>query len=103
MISVYGGKFEMPEDLAQQVPDDQYMCSLQGKLRIRIMSPVYSDSLYGRIVEELQPNTSPVDIFMNDVDPKRQFKHFPLMSKAFIWNADINAGECIYIPAHWWA
>ena len=93
----------MPEDLAQQVPDDQYMCSLQGKLRIRIMSPVYSDSLYGRIVEELQPNTSPVDIFMNDVDPKRQFKHFPLMSKAFIWNADINAGECIYIPAHWWA
>ena len=41
MISVYGGKFDMPEDLAQQVPDDQYMCSLQGKLKIRIMSPVY--------------------------------------------------------------
>ena len=40
---------------------------------------------------------------MNDFDPKRQFKHFPLMSKAFVWKADISEGECIYIPAHWWA
>ena len=77
---------------------ERYYCVVKGEEEFRIVSPVYKQNIYSGVLEELQPNESPIDFFSNDIDTSK----FPLFLEAKVLGVTLNAGQCLFVPAFYW-
>ena len=87
-------------------PYHNILCQVVGKKYVRLYSPLESEKLYPRGVEEGgidMGNTSQVDIEQVEMhleeDPDGEF---PLFQQAKFVETILNEGECLYIPVGWW-
>jgi hypothetical protein len=77
---------------------ERYYCVIKGEEEFRIVSPVYKQNIYSGVLEELQPNESPIDFFSSDIDTSK----FPLFVEAKVLGVTLTAGQCLFVPAFYW-
>jgi hypothetical protein len=77
---------------------ERYYCVVKGEEEFRIVSPVYKQNIYSGVLEELQPNESPIDFFSTNVDSSK----FPLYSETKVLGVTLKAGQCMFVPAFYW-
>ncbi len=59
---------------------------------------MYKQNIYSGVLEELQPNESPIDFFSSDIDTSK----FPLFVEAKVLGVTLAAGQCLFVPAFYW-
>lgn len=79
---------------------ETYACLIKGKESYKMVSPVFRQNLYAGKRPELKPFESPVDLFHDPV--AENLDVFPLLNQTQIYHVDLEAGQCLFIPAHWW-
>jgi hypothetical protein len=84
------------KSLPHQDEVENVMCVLRGSKKFFIASPFQTDKVYGGQKQGAPKNYSPVDFQSPDLS------QFPLFAQATVYEADIQAGDCLFLPALWW-
>jgi hypothetical protein len=77
---------------------ERYLCVVTGKEEFRLVSPVFKQNIYSGVLDELDPRDTPLDFFK-----AVNITRFPLFSEVKLLTAELTAGQCIFIPAFYWA
>ena len=79
---------------------ESWHCVLDGTEKVRMISPVFNQNLYQNVYEDLPPTELPEDISLFKVKAEK----FPLLEevKEYILEAQLEKGDCVYVPALWW-
>ena len=72
---------------------------LQGKERFRMVSAIFKQNMYSGIYEDLDPLETPINLFEKRIE---QIKKYRLMKLEDVYDAEIEKGGCLYIPAYYW-
>jgi len=56
--------------------------------------------MYSGYREELKPGVSPVDLF--HASEFANLETFPLLMEIQVFEVNLTAGQCVFIPAWWW-
>jgi len=76
---------------------ERYVCVLNGKEQFRMVSPIYKHEIYSGVMEELDPQITPLNFFT-----KTNTTRFPLFERAKVLDVIVDAGSCIFVPAFYW-
>jgi len=74
---------------------ENMMCMFKGWKKFHIASPNDRKFIYTG-TEGYPDNYSPCEFYAPD------YKRYPLLKKARLNVAHIEAGDCLYVPAYWW-
>lgn len=55
--------------------------------------------MYSGVYEDLDPLDTPINLFETDVE---QIKKYRLMKIGDVYQAEMEKGGCLYIPAYYW-
>ena len=81
---------------AKRLEYEQHICVYKGVEKFRMVSPIYRKNIYVNVFEGYHNNTTPVDFFNVDLE------QFPLTAQ-FNWiEAELRAGDCMYVPAYYY-
>ena len=75
------------------------MCVFKGHKNFTIVSPYHSKFVYAGFSEtdEMMPdNYSPLNF------DKPEYVKFPMFKQAKVYNIHLQAGDCLFLPGHWW-
>jgi|ERR1712086_41980 len=84
------------KSLPHQDDAENIMCVITGYKDFHVVSPFQSNFVYSGLKEGYPPNYSPCDFYVTD------YKQCPLLKQARILTQRIEAGDCLFIPSHWW-
>ena len=56
--------------------------------------------MYSGVREELKQTQSPVNLFYEPLD--ELLGAFPLLEVAQVYETNVKAGDCLFVPAWWW-
>ena len=81
---------------------ERVFCSIQGSMRIALVSPVFQQNLYNGVFDDLDPEDVPHEIDLFHME--ELFEEYPLLEEAneYILTGEINKGDCLYVPALFW-
>lgn len=63
------------------------------------MSILFKQNVYSGVYPDLDPLETPVNFFETDAELLKKYK---LMRFSDIYETDLKAGSCLFIPAHYW-
>jgi len=69
---------------------------IQGSETIRMASPIFRKNLYVGVFERFNNYDSPLDFF--NIDTSK----YPYASSVKFIDAELKAGDCVYIPAFYY-
>lgn len=75
---------------------EQWMCVLKGRELIRLASPIFRKNIYVGQLEHLEHDECPMDFFNPDYDK------FPYAKQFKFVETELEAGDCLYIPAYYY-
>lgn len=78
---------------------EKLVCLIQGQEKFRIVSAIFKQNMYSGIYEDLDPLETPINLF--ETDPANISK-YRLMNVKDVFEADLQAGGCLYIPSYYW-
>lgn len=78
---------------------ERVICSIVGSERFRLVSAVFKQNMYSGVFEELDPLDTPINLF--ETDPAK-IKRYSLMKLDYIFEAELKAGGCLYVPSYYW-
>ncbi|CDW89807.1 UNKNOWN [Stylonychia lemnae] len=76
---------------------ERYVCVIKGSEQFRMVSPVYKHEIYSGVLEELDPEITPLNFFQRVNTTK-----FPLYERAKVLNIIVDEGDCLFVPAFYW-
>ena len=81
---------------ARQNFGESFVCLIDGALRIKLLSPVFSQNMYQGVYEDLSPQEVPEDVSLFEIDTTK----YPLLDQvsSFVQTAELRKGDCLYIP-----
>jgi len=85
---------------AYSVTEETYVCLTTGNEIFRLVSPVFKQNMYSGVREELSSNISPVDLFYEQT--LKNFELFPLLQLTQVFEVNMTAGNCMFVPSFWW-
>ena len=74
---------------------ERYYCVVKGEEDFKLVSPVFKQNIYSGVIEELQPNETPIDFFDAKVDTNK----YPLYAEAKVLSVTLKPGQCLFAPA----
>lgn len=80
----------------KQIKHEQHICVLHGKETFRIVSPIFRKNIYVGDYEHVYNYESPVDFF------KPNYDRFPYLKQFKFIEVELNAGDCMYVPAYFY-
>ena len=75
---------------------EKFICVLKGKERFRMISPVYRPNILVNHLEKMQKDESPLDFF------NEEHLNMALTKDAQFLDAEVSAGDCLYVPAYFY-
>ena len=63
------------------------------------MSSIFKQNMYSGVYEDLNPLETPINLFERDM---KKFEKYKLMKMGNVFEANVEKGECLYIPAYYW-
>lgn len=75
---------------------EKFICVLKGREKFRMISPAYRPNILVNNIEQMQENESPLDFF------NEAHLNMTLTKDAQFLDAEVQAGDCIYVPAYFY-
>ena len=79
--------------------DERVVCVVQGKEKFRMVSSIFKQNMYSGVYEDLDPLDTPINLFETDL---AKIKRYKLMKMGNVFEAEVEKGHCLYIPAYYW-
>ena len=79
---------------------ESWHCVIDGREKMRLMSPVFNQNLYQNVYEDVEPHTLPEALDLFKIDAEK----FPLLDEVreYILEAELSKGDCIFVPSLYW-
>ena len=78
---------------------ERVVCVVHGSERFRLVSAIFKQNMYSGIFDQLDPLWTPINLF--ETDPEK-LKRYSMMNPRDVYQADLRAGSCLYIPSYYW-
>jgi len=75
---------------------EKYVCVMKGKERFKVASPIYRQNIFVGNIEGMQPDESPLDFF------DQEHLNYETTKTVQFLEADLEAGDCLYVPAYFY-
>jgi len=75
------------------------VCVLRGSEKFRMVSAIFKQNIYSGIYEDLDPLETPINFFEKDPN---EIARFRMMKISNVYEATVQAGQCLYIPSYYW-
>ena len=63
------------------------------------MSAIFKQNMYSGLFDDLDPEWTPINLFESDVG---KLSRYQLMNIKDIYQSDLAAGQCLFIPSSYW-
>ena len=79
---------------------ESWHCVIDGREKMRLMSPVFNQNLYQNVYEDVEPLALPEALDLFSIDAEK----FPLLDEVreYILEAELSKGDCIFVPSLYW-
>lgn len=72
---------------------------VKGRETFRMVAPVFKQNIYAGVFDDLDPLETPLNFFETDPAKIAQYK---LVKLSDIYEATLDQGSCLFIPAYYW-
>ena len=73
---------------------------VQGTQKIRMVAAgVFKQNMYAGVYEDIGPVETPINLFESNI---KTIKRYTLMKPSDVFEAKLEKGSCVYVPAYYW-